>query len=132
MQRLISYYHLARQSLPALTPYGFMLGLYAEVLGLAPMKEAQSDKDEDDACEQHETLIDQHNNQACSPCNQIFYGPPGTGKTYTLQALQKQYTSTPAHSDKLLWLQEKIAPELDAGVGAVITRPWQAGQGGRH
>ncbi|MGT4621097.1 AAA family ATPase [Edwardsiella ictaluri] len=110
MQRLISYYHLARQSLPALTPYGFMLGLYAEALGLAPMKEAQSDKDEDDACEQHETLIDQHNNQACSPCNQIFYGPPGTGKTYTLQALQKQYTSTPAHSDKLLWLQEKIAP----------------------
>lgn len=44
------------------------------------------------------------------PQNIIFYGPPGTGKTYTLQALQKQYTSTPAHSDKLLWLQEKIAP----------------------
>ncbi|WP_438334716.1 McrB family protein [Edwardsiella tarda] len=109
MQRLINYYHLARQSLPALTPYGFMLGLYAEALGLAPMKEAQSD-DKDDMHERDETMIDQHNNQACSPCNQIFYGPPGTGKTYTLQALQKQYTSTPAHSDKLLWLQEKIAP----------------------
>ncbi|MGR3754728.1 AAA family ATPase [Edwardsiella anguillarum] len=44
------------------------------------------------------------------PRNIIFYGPPGTGKTYTLQALQKQYTSTPAHSDNSLWLQEKIAP----------------------
>ncbi|WP_277207058.1 hypothetical protein [Vibrio misgurnus] len=110
MQRLMCYYHLARESLPELTPYGFMLGLYAKELDLAPSKDAQGD-DGEDLSEIRENDVNQwvaplkH-----SPRNQIFYGPPGTGKTYTLQQLQAAYTSTPAHPDKLLWLQDKIAP----------------------
>ncbi|MGL5584393.1 MAG: AAA family ATPase [Plesiomonas sp.] len=109
MQRLMCYYHLARESLPELTPYGFMLGLYAKELDLAPSKDAQGD--DEDASEMQESVINQwaapikH-----SPRNQIFYGPPGTGKTYKLQQLQAAYTSTQAHPDKLLWLQDKIAP----------------------
>lgn len=110
MQRLMCYYHLARESLPELTPYGFMSGLYAKELDLAPSKDAQGD-DEEDVSETRYNDINQLVEQLKhSPRNQIFYGPPGTGKTYTLQQLQAAYTSTPAHPDKLLWLQDKIAP----------------------
>ncbi|MCX2534837.1 hypothetical protein OQ486_15400, partial [Plesiomonas shigelloides] len=111
MQRLMCYYHLARESLPELTPYGFMLGLYAKELDLAPSKDAQGDDEEEDVSETRDNDINQLVNPLKhSPRNQIFYGPPGTGKTYTLQQLQATYTSTPAHPDKLLWLQDKIAP----------------------
>ncbi|MGL5654759.1 MAG: AAA family ATPase, partial [Vibrio sp.] len=104
------YYNLAKESLPELTPYGFMLGLYAEKLGFAPIKEVQTG-DEEDVSETQEKRVTQwaESLQNC-PSNKIFYGPPGTGKTYTLQQLQAAYTSTPAHPDKLLWLQDKIAP----------------------
>lgn len=110
MQRLMCYYNLAKESLPELTPYGFMLGLYAEKLGFAPIKEVQTGDEEDVSETQEKRVTQWAESLQNSPSNKIFYGPPGTGKTYTLQQLQAAYTSTPAHPDKLLWLQDKIAP----------------------
>nr|WP_279161720.1 AAA family ATPase [Plesiomonas shigelloides] len=66
---------------------------------------------EDEA--EYQTTVEPQNakrKSAKQPKNSIYYGPPGTGKTYTLQQLQAVYTSTPAHTDNLLWLQDRIAP----------------------
>lgn len=83
MQRLMRYYDLARKSLPELTPYGFMLGLYDESLGLAPPK---ADKDDSGSDDEDDTMSEANDNlvmpKTNSPLNQILFGPPGTGKTY--------------------------------------------------
>lgn len=83
MQRLMRYYDLARESLPELTPYGFMLGLYDESLGLAPPKadkdDSGSDDEDDTMSEANDTPVMPKTN---APLNQILFGPPGTGKTY--------------------------------------------------
>ncbi|WP_275910095.1 AAA family ATPase [Aeromonas sp. 2MA4] len=83
MQRLMRYYDLARESLPELTPYGFMLGLYDESLGLAPPK---ADKDDSGSDDEDDTMSEANDNPVMpktnAPLNQIFFGPPGTGKTY--------------------------------------------------
>ena len=83
MQRLMRYYDLARESLPELTPYGFMLGLYDKSLGLAPEK---ADKDENESDDEDDTMSEVGDNSLMyktnAPLNQILYGPPGTGKTY--------------------------------------------------
>ncbi|MFM5590571.1 AAA family ATPase [Aeromonas veronii] len=83
MQRLMSYYDLARESLPELTPYGFMLGLYDESLGLAPPK---ADKDDSGSDDEDDTMSEANDNPVMpktnAPLNQILFGPPGTGKTY--------------------------------------------------
>lgn len=87
MQALWRYYELACKSVSGLTPYGFMRGLYAPELGLAPQKEDQAesddigfDEDEESMAEgTSETLLMQ---PGIAPLNQILYGPPGTGKTY--------------------------------------------------
>jgi 5-methylcytosine-specific restriction protein B len=83
MQRLMRYYDLARQSQPELTPYGFMLGLYDESLGLAPPK---ADKDDSGSDDEDDTMSEANDNpvmpKANVPLNQILFGPPGTGKTY--------------------------------------------------
>lgn len=83
MQRLMRYYDLARESLPELTPYGFMLGLYDESLGLAPPK---ADKDDSGSDDEDDIMSEANDNLVMpkinSPLNQILFGPPGTGKTY--------------------------------------------------
>lgn len=83
MQRLMRYYELARESLPELTPYGFMKGLYDESLGLAPPK---ADKDDSGSDDEDDTMSEANDNPVMpktnAPLNQILYGPPGTGKTY--------------------------------------------------
>lgn len=83
MQRLMRYYDLARESLPELTPYGFMLGLYDESLGLAPPK---ADKDDSGSDDEDDTMSEANDNpvmpKTSAPLNQILFGPPGTGKTY--------------------------------------------------
>lgn len=83
MQRLMRYYDLARESLPKLTPYGFMMGLYSEALGLAPQKEEKEERGTD---EEDDPMMDTPATPAAlkisAPLNQILYGPPGTGKTY--------------------------------------------------
>lgn len=83
MQRLMRYYDLARQSQPELTPYGFMLGLYDESLGLAPPK---ADKDDSGSDDEDDTMSEANDNPVMpktnAPLNQILFGPPGTGKTY--------------------------------------------------
>lgn len=83
MQRLMRYYDLARQSQPELTPYGFMLGLYDESLGLAPPK---ADKDDSVSDDEDDTMSEANDNPVMpktnAPLNQILFGPPGTGKTY--------------------------------------------------
>ncbi|HGY1053370.1 AAA family ATPase [Aeromonas hydrophila] len=83
MQRLMRYYDLARESLPGLTPYGFMKGLYDESLGLAPPK---ADKDDSGSDDEDDTMSEANDNPVTpktnAPLNQILYGPPGTGKTY--------------------------------------------------
>ncbi|BCO12400.1 hypothetical protein RIMD111065_07560 [Aeromonas hydrophila] len=83
MQRLMSYYDLARESLPELTPYGFMLGLYDESLGLAPPK---ADKDDSGSDDEDDTMSEANDTpvmlKSTEPLNQILFGPPGTGKTY--------------------------------------------------
>ena len=83
MQRLMRYYDLARESLPELTPYGFMLGLYDESLGLAPPK---ADKDDSGSDDEDDTMSEANDNPVMpktnAPLNQILFGPPGTGKTY--------------------------------------------------
>jgi len=83
MQRLMRYYELARESLPELTPYGFMLGLYDESLGLAPPK---ADKDDSGSDDEDDTMSEANDNPVMlktkAPLNQILFGPPGTGKTY--------------------------------------------------
>ncbi|MFM4838748.1 McrB family protein [Aeromonas veronii] len=83
MQRLMRYYELARESLPELTPYGFMKGLYDESLGLAPPKadkdDSGSDDEDDTMSEANDTPVMPKTN---APLNQILFGPPGTGKTY--------------------------------------------------
>ncbi|HHO0884380.1 TPA: ATPase, partial [Aeromonas hydrophila] len=84
MQRLMRYYDLARESLPELTPYGFMLGLYDESLGLAPPK---ADKDDSGSDDEDDTMSEANDNpvipKANAPLNQILFGPPGTGKTFS-------------------------------------------------
>jgi 5-methylcytosine-specific restriction protein B len=86
MLLLRRYFELARQSVPGLTPRGFMKALYSERLGLAPVKEddAADDADLDDGKDTKKpgkapTGI---SSPARQPLNQILYGPPGTGKTY--------------------------------------------------
>lgn len=84
MQRLMRYYDLARESLPELTPYGFMLGLYDESLGLAPPK---ADKDDSGSDDEDDTMSEANDNPVMpktnAPLNQILFGPPGTGKTFS-------------------------------------------------
>lgn len=86
MLLLRGYFELARQSVPGLTPRGFMMALYSERLGLAPIKEvdAADDADLDDGKEAKKAVQAPtgSSNPARQPLNQILYGPPGTGKTY--------------------------------------------------
>ncbi|WP_313105987.1 AAA family ATPase [Stutzerimonas nitrititolerans] len=46
MLKLREYYELARESVPGLSPFGFMRGLYSGELGLAPVKELSADDGE--------------------------------------------------------------------------------------
>lgn len=86
MLLLRRYFELARQSVPGLTPLGFMRALYSERLGLAPIKDSDTaddanldDDKEDKKLGRAPTGNGSHVRQ---PLNQILYGPPGTGKTY--------------------------------------------------
>lgn len=47
MLKLREYYRLACESVPDLSPYGFMRGLYNDELGLAPVKEQSTSDDEE-------------------------------------------------------------------------------------
>lgn len=47
MLKLREYYQLACESVPGLSPYGFMRGLYSDELGLAPVKEQLAPDDEE-------------------------------------------------------------------------------------
>ncbi|ORL65266.1 AAA family ATPase [Pseudomonas putida] len=47
MLKLREYYQLACESVPGLSPYGFMRGLYSDELGLAPVKESLASDDEE-------------------------------------------------------------------------------------
>lgn len=78
------YFELARQSVPGLTPFGFMKALYSERLGLAPIKEddVADDVGLDDKDTQKRVQAPAGSSSARQPLNQILYGPPGTGKTY--------------------------------------------------
>lgn len=81
MLLLREYLELARQSVPGLTPRGFMRALYSERLGLAPAKDTDTADDVNDKPappigKSTPAYVIKH------PLNQILYGPPGTGKTY--------------------------------------------------
>ena len=104
MLLLREYLELARQSVPGLTPRGFMRALYSERLGLAPAK------DTDTADDVNDKPVSPVGKSATAnvirhPLNQILYGPPGTGKTYaavdeTLAILDPSFL-TKHRSDRL-------------------------------
>lgn len=90
MLLLREYYLEAQRRIDSrLTPYGFMMALYNDELGIQPenasIDEKKSSVDtglvgiregEGSGVEKGEALREFH------PLNQILYGPPGTGKTY--------------------------------------------------
>lgn len=85
MLLLRRYFELAQQTVPGLTPRGFMKALYSERLGLAPIKEddAADDLDLDDGKDAKKPgQASIGGSPIRQPLNQILYGPPGTGKTY--------------------------------------------------
>lgn len=84
MLKLREYYELACESVPGLSPYGFMRGLYSNELGLAPVKADQADDDEQDTSSPHAEASKEamHMDLQGVPLNQILFGPPGTGKTH--------------------------------------------------
>ena len=99
MLKLREYYELACKSLPNLSPYGFMSGLYSNELGLAPVKVEKVDDDElADTSNYLDVNAIRELNMASqkSQLNQILFGPPGTGKTYAtveaaLEVLDPEY-----------------------------------------
>lgn len=83
MLKLREYYELARESIPNLSPYGFMRGLYNPELSLAPVKDEPSDDEAVNGVDSEES----HLSTQKPALNQILFGPPGTGKTYaTIEA----------------------------------------------
>lgn len=85
MLLLRRYFELAQQSVPGLTPRGFIKALYSERLGLAPVKDDDTadDADLDDGKDAKKPRrAADGGSPVLQPLNQILYGPPGTGKTY--------------------------------------------------
>lgn len=86
MLLLRRYFELARQSVPGLTPLGFMRALYSERLGLAPVKETDTADDANLDDDKEDKKLRQaptdEGSRVRLPLNQILYGPPGTGKTF--------------------------------------------------
>lgn len=76
---LRKYWEAAKAKIANLTQWDFMNALYRSDLGLAPVKETESDDKDvlDNATPATPTISAQY-----PPLNQILYGPPGTGKTY--------------------------------------------------
>lgn len=79
MLLLREYWEAAKAKVANLTPWGFMNALYRSDLGLAPVKEAESD-DKDVLDSATQTAPASATQQP--ELNQILYGPPGTGKTF--------------------------------------------------
>lgn len=84
MLMLKEVYEEARKQVTDLSVHGFMKALYAKELGLAPVKEASDDDDDDLPSGEGAPSAAAYLEESDVPAsvNTILQGPPGTGKTY--------------------------------------------------
>jgi len=120
---LREYWEAAKAIVANLTPWDFMNALYRSDLGLAPVKEAESDdKDVVDSATHAIPVIATQR----PPLNQILYGPPGTGKTFAtintaLEILDPAFLHANSSEAKRKELKERFDELSDSGQIQFVT-----------